>query len=234
MYKFNYQYLLHEGKPIFTCIVPGGWLLLDLPIFGGDVIYLDKRVKAEMITDFTFEFSEIPDALSSGRTFTLKVDIHRPLLAEPTLGDYRELLNKIIRIRYQCGANKSTNENLPVEIVLLNHWLCGCAGSAYTGVSFLDFGDLLVWLSRQSELILDFETGSDPKVMIQNILDRLGDTRIASSYSNIFGKDVNMYLAHLEIVAEKLCCSLVYAPAVDQEGFLISTLIPDKDFELWD
>lgn len=230
MYKFNYQYLFHEGKPIFTCIVPEDWLALDLPIFGGDVIYLDKRVKAETITDFTFEFSEMPDALSSGRTFTLKVDIQRPLLAEPTLGDYRELFNKTIRIRYQCGANKSTNENVPAEIALLNHWLCGCADSAYTGVSFLDFGDLLVWLSRQSELIFDFETGSEPKVMIQNILERLGDARLASSYSNIFGKDVSMLLAHLEMVAEKLRCSLVYAPAVDQDEPLISTLISDKDF----
>lgn len=231
MYKFSYQYLAPEGNPVFTCIVPAIWLSLDLPTFGGDVIYQDKRAQAETLTDFVFEFSEISEMHSSERTFTLKVETKFPLMAGSTLGDSHDLFGKTIKVRYLTDANKSTNENVPAVIVFLNHLFCGCAGSAYTGVSFFDFGDLFQWLSQQAELILNFEIGSDLEVMIQNIFGRLGDARLASSYSNLFGKDVNMHLAHLEMMVEKLCCSLVYAPAVDQQEFLICTLISDKDFE---
>ena len=110
MYKFNYQYLAPEGNPFFTCIVPSSWLSLDLPTFGGDVIYQDKRARAETLTDFVFEFSEISEMHSSERIFTLKVETKLPLIAGSTLGDSRDLFGKTIKVRYLTDANKSTNE----------------------------------------------------------------------------------------------------------------------------
>lgn len=224
MYKFNYQYVGQDDAPIITCIVPTYWLALDLPTLGGVVVYQDKLKPAETLTNFVFEFADVQDASKPGRTFTL--EIHLPSKHILIQDNYREVFNKVIRIHYLGDAHITTNDETPAEVVLLNHLLCCFAGSSITGESFLDFADLLQFLAHQTDLRLKYAVGIEPKLMLKNILDGLGDIPSASTYSVIFGKSgSSVSLALFDEVITKLCCWIGYTPAVGQDGFLISVLM---------
>lgn len=226
MYKFNYPYIDHYDTPIIACLVPDEWLTLELPTFGGAVTYHDKQEQAGTLADFVFEFSEIQIAGKSGRTFTLKIH----LLSKPNLmlDDCRDVFNKIIRIHSLADTHIPANEDIPAEVVLLNHLLCCFAGSSFTGESFLDFSDLLQFLASQSDFKLKYAIGIDPDLMLKIILDGLGYIPPASMYPVIFGKSGSVSLALFDKVLTKLCYRIGYAPAVDQDEFLISVLMLNK------
>ncbi len=115
--------------------------------------------------------------------------------------------------------NKTTNESIPVELMLLNHLFCHFARSAFTGMSWVDDADLLRWYLQQSELIFEYEFGSDPEVIIQNILGRLTEGHLAASYSVLFGRDGLTYPKYLSEITEKLRAEMAYVPAVIRINF---------------
>lgn len=230
MYKFNYQYEPQYDAPFITCIVPTEWIVLDLPTLGGAVVYQDKLKQAEKPTDFVFEFAEIQDASRSGRTFTLK--IHRPLEFSYFQNDYCEVFDKTIRIHYLDDAHTTTKEEPSAEVVLLNHLHCNFAGSSFTGMSFIDLHDMFTILSLQSDLCFKYTIGLDTNLMIQNILDGLGDISSANAFPVMFGKFGSVGLKMFSEMNTRfdgspstLC--LGYTPAVDQDEFLISVLVTD-------
>ena len=231
MYQFKYQYQYPgiEEPPFITCIVPDEWLTLDLPTMGGAVIYHNDRVRIETQTTLEYQLSELQSPCGSGRIFTLKIKIQPPLSVRSMNGDCRDIHGKTITIRYLTEANKTTIEDTPVELILLNHLFCNFAGSAFTGMSWIDHADIIQWYSQHSELVMEYGIGCDPEEMTKNILARLGDNRIASSYTVIFGETLLTKYEYLSEIVDKLCAGHAYVPAVDQELLLISTLVSDAD-----
>jgi len=226
MYKFDYQHQEIVEKPYVTCIVPAEWLALDLPVIGGAVSYR-KEVEQGGNPGLVFEFAEVQEARNSGGICDLKVHLPAGLgmAHDVSPGDHAPT----ITIRLPAVPAKKDDRPSP-ELVLINHLFCLFAGSAFTGASWLDISDLLRWLTQQTELVLECEIGSDPKAMLENLLARQGEGRLASSYAVIFGNEASMKMEHLNQIQGELRAAIAYAPAVVQEQFLISALLSDREF----
>ena len=235
MYRFKYQHVDDHcyfigsehfqviPHPVVTCIVPANWLSQALPVMGGWVVYQDASAKTAPLTAFVFEFEET----EPGRTFNFKIR----LTSAPTVydDDCREVFNKAIQVSYVADPGVMSNEKMHAGILLLNHLMCNFAGSALTGVSFVDIYDVLNILAPHTNFILKCGIGLDPKAILGKILVGLGDISSASAYPVIYGRYASMLLEHFgEITSLQVKSGLAYAPAVDDDRFLISLLLSQE------
>lgn len=209
--------------PVVTCIIPTDWFLQELPAVGGWVVYQDAKSKAEPLTEFVFEFEET----EPGRTFNFTIR----LTSTPVVNfdDCREVFSKTIQVRYVPDPSVMPNEKIHSGNLLLNHLMCNWVGSALTGVIFVDFRDVLNFLAPHNSFLLKYAVGLEPKAIVGKILVGLGDISSASAYPVIFGKYASMLLEHFdEITSLQVKSGLAYAPAVDDDRFLISLLLSQE------
>lgn len=227
MYQFNYQNLVPEDKPIFSCIVPTNWLSRKLPTMGGDVVYVDKQSPIETLTDCVFEFSE---QLQKGLSRTIYLDIYHRNATEDNLSVEHTKIFAAPAIIHCCAIeDHDVNDDWCNEVLLLNHFFGWNALTASVGNVYLDFADLISVMSKSSEFVFEFGIGETPTDILPGILDRLASIKAKCLFAMIFCKQQMMRLAYIREVSGALdsddALLLLSDVAVDQEKMLISVLV---------
>lgn len=232
MYKFNYEYL-SACVPFITCTVPGNWLLLNLPLIGGNIAYdtnepapvsVDSIFPSDHVfnsrridSEYVFQFSEADESHDSIRLISLVIMKKCGAVEQPT----HEKFIGPINIRCRRLHQYQVNEDWDVPVVLLNHLLCGIAGSIPVGMSWIDFNDVFGFLNTHGELQFEFEGGDNYGEICSHFLRHVGGEELKASFpvfyiSNMIRlEDLSALFMLLEAKEES---TLTYAPCVKGEN----------------
>lgn len=227
MYQFNYTGLSASDKPTITCIVPQDWLSKDLPIMGGEVIYLVKCVHIMTSSEFVFEFTEDAPADKLIRTISLNImqankDRKKPII-------YRNIFEAPAKIHCRAIESHDASNEWCLEIVLLNHFFGCFALTASNNNVYMDFGDLLKVMSISSEYTFEFDIGDTPQDILPSMSNRLDYSKEKCSFAMIFCNESKMLMTYLKEVIKEIRTVkesfLLTDIAVDQDKMLISVLV---------
>lgn len=231
MYRFNYEYLPAEGKPVFACIVPAKWRQKNLPTMGGEIVYVGQQDRMNACTDYVFEFFDETLTESLPRTICLDIHHRKTISDNAPLASYSKLFATPARV--QCATFNDSDESNDwcFEVVLLNHFFGSHALSALMGNIYLDFHDVLAVMSLSHEFTFEFGIGKTPQDILPGIIERLGVNDAKSAFAMLFCKSGTARLAHLDEIVGAISrlgddvASAISDAAVDDDRMLISILI---------
>lgn len=220
MYKFNYKHIMLGGATA-TCIVPSAWLPLPLPAFGEQINYIDSEGALCSLPDFIFAFSEEPGT----QLFqSVLLTIYRyPPNEDSAYIRVADHSTKIIFV----PSGPSDLGQAQCAVCLLNHIFGSLALSASLGNIYLDFGEVVRWITESRELRYSFGIGSTPEEIFPQLQGQFPDDGSDRTFAMLFCREEAMQLGYLTKLSNRFTrggLSIVADAAVAADRMLISVL----------